>query len=64
MIVSENRKLQIPKKSEVFMDQNYTNNLLPIPNSKVPDTQDARPRNPILRLTVGAILTFVLAVAA
>ena len=46
------------------MEQNYIHHSSPIPNSKVPDTRNARPRNPIMRLTVGVILTFVLAVVA
>ncbi len=46
------------------MEQNYIHHLSPIPNSKVPDTRNARPLNPIMRLTVGVILMFVLAVAA
>ena len=46
------------------MDQNYTNNPLTAQNSKVPHTQRAQRRNPIMRIAVGIILTFVLAVAA
>ena len=42
------------------MDQNYANDSSPI---QAPHTHNARPRNPVLRLTVGVILAFVLAVA-
>src|ERR1035441_5501982 len=46
------------------MDQNYTNNPSTAQNSKVPHTQRAQCRNPIMRIAVGIILIFVLAVAA
>jgi type II secretory pathway pseudopilin PulG/5-hydroxyisourate hydrolase-like protein (transthyretin family) len=46
------------------MEQDYTNDLSTAKNSKVPHTQRAQRRNPIMRIAVGIILTFVLAVAA
>src|SRR5664280_2890985 len=46
------------------MDQNYAYNPSTAKNSKVPHPQRAQRCNPIMRIAVGIILTFVLAVAA